>query len=259
MEKLKKLFDIIFGDSKVVVITGAGISTLSGIRDFRGENGLYTKGINVEYLLSHHCLEHEPDKFYEFYTNNLMPEGIEPNIVHKVLAKLEERGLIDCIITQNVDGLHHAAGSKNVIELHGNGTRFYCTNCNKTCTFEEYKYGYNIKNEIGEEKHVDGFVCKHCGHIVRPDIVLYDEFINADDNARACVTINAADKVIVLGSSLVVPSIFRLLNSFLYSSGKFRFEDLFIVNKNRTRYDYFGYVCRDDLGEVFELVKKKLD
>ncbi len=243
MEELKELYDIIFSDKKVVVITGAGISTLSGIPDFRGKNGLYTQGLNAEYMLSRPCFDNEQDKFYEFYKENMMCMGFKPNIVHEVLAKLEERGLIECIITQNIDGLHTAAGSKNVVEIHGNGTRFYCTNCHADHTPEDY---------------LESNVCKCCGGIVRPDIVLYNESCDSKEFKKAIDAINNAEKVIVLGSSLTVGTVYGLLNLFIFGREEFNGKNVFIVNRNRTQYDRFTHNTREDLGLVFDEVNKKI-
>lgn len=239
MNDLKNLYDIIFGDYKVVVITGAGISTLSGIPDFRGKNGLYSKGENAEYMLSHSCFIEEPDKFYEFYKENLICEGFEPNIVHEVLAKLEERGFVDTIITQNIDGLHTKAGSKNVLEIHGNGNKFYCTSCGMEHSVLEYK---------------ESSSCKVCGSIVRPDIVLYEEPLNRELYNKAIEAMTSCDKVIVLGSSLSVGTVTYLLNVFINNKMGFTTRDIFIVNQNKTMYDGYAHTSDEDLGEVFKKV-----
>ena len=240
MEELQRLYDIIFSDKKVVVITGAGISTLSGIPDFRGQNGLYTRGTRTEYMLSYGCMKYNPEEFYKFYKNNMICLDAKPNIIHEVLAKLEERGLIDTIITQNIDGLHTAAGSKNVIELHGNGSKFYCSHCRNHHTIEEY---------------LESNICSDCGGFLRPDIVLYDETINFADGLKAANAVKNADKIIVLGSSLSVPTIVGLLNLFIYNKKDFSIDDIFIVNKGRTRFDNCAHVCDEDLGEVFKKIK----
>lgn len=239
MENLEKLCDIIFGDYKVVVITGAGISTLSGIADFRGKDGLYTRGENVGYLMSIKCFEKEPDKFYEFYRNNLMVENLEPNIIHNVLAKLEERGLIDRIITQNIDSLHTKAGSKRVIELHGSGDKFYCTNCGVNHSFSEYK---------------ESCKCKECGGMVRPDIALYGENIKLGDSIKARQAVINADKVVVLGSSISVGTVRNLLLQFMNHKSDFTYDDIFIVNANPTCMDCCARTCSEDLGEVFKKI-----
>ncbi len=243
MEELKELYDIIFSNKKVVVITGAGISTLSGIPDFRGKNGLYSQGQNAEYMLSRPCFDNEQEKFYEFYKNNMMCMGFKPNIVHEVLAKLEERGLIECIITQNIDGLHTAAGSKNVVEIHGNGTRFYCTSCHADHTPED---------------HLESNVCKCCGGIVRPDIVLYNEACDSKEYKKAIDAINNAEKVIVLGTSLTVGTVYGLLNLFIFGREEFNGKNVFIVNRDRTQYDRFTHNTKEDLGLVFDEVNKKI-
>lgn len=240
MEKIDKLYETIFSDKKVVVITGAGISTLSGIPDFRGENGLYSKGEEAIYMLSYYCFRYDQDRFYEFYKKNMIKLGVQPNIVHEVLSKLEERGLIDCIVTQNIDGLHEKAGSKNVVNLHGNGDKFYCVNCITSHTAEEY---------------LESNRCKCCGGIVRPDIVLYGETLNYEVGLKAAREVEAADKIIVLGSSLSVPTINGLINLFIHRKKDFSIDDIFIINKGRTRYDNYAHTFDEDLGEFFEKIK----
>lgn len=239
---LSGLYDILFSGKKVVVITGAGISTLSGIPDFRGRNGLYSKNVNGAYMLSRDCLKNEPEEFYDFYKRNLLTEKVEPNIVHRVLARLEEKGFIDSIITQNIDGLHQKAGSKNVIELHGNGERFYCQECHENYSKEEY---------------LESCTCKKCGGIVRPDIVLYQESVDKQVNNEAVKKMFTADKVIVLGSSLSVWTIIRLLNTFIRNKIGFTRNDIFIVNADETPYDNYARTCSDDLKDVFEAISQE--
>lgn len=239
---MDEIIEDIFSDKRVVVVTGAGVSVESGIPCFRGKNGVYTRHPDAENILRYEFLSLFPDKFYEFYKENLMVNGYEPNDIHKILAKLEKMGLIDGIITQNVDGLHQKAGSQNVIELHGNGERFCCTECSCTYNSEDY-----INN---------GFKCSHenCRGIIYPDIVLYDEFppINLMDNAHNMLLY--ADTVLVLGSSLSVRTIQKLLNFFL-SNGLSSKRKLFIINDEATPYDYRGTRVGCDLKEAFQKVK----
>ena len=145
-EILDQMLKSIFSGARVVVLTGAGVSTASGISDFRGENGLYTSGIDAEEILSRKYFRENPELFYQFYTQNMMIEGYEPNLIHQTLAALEKAGYIDGIITQNIDKLHQKAGSKNVVEIHGDGSKYYCTKCEKEYSGEEYlKNKYHIR------------------------------------------------------------------------------------------------------------------
>lgn len=235
---MDKLLDAIFSKNKVVVITGAGISTLSGIPDFRGKNGLYKKHVNTEWYLSKECLIEEPDVFYNFYKNNLIIENIKPNIVHETLSKLQEMGYIDYIITQNIDALHKKAGSERVIELHGNGEKFYCSKCK-----EEYDLNYYVNS---------GYKCK-CNGVIRPDIVLYGEPLKSNNKVLAYKKIMEADVVIVFGSSLSVSTITNLLDEFISVNNK---DNLIIVNDNITYYDEYAIKYTDDLDSVFKKIKE---
>jgi len=239
---MKELYDVLFSDKKVLVITGAGISTLSGIPDFRGSKGLYTKGSNVEYKLSLECLREEPEVFYEFYKSNLIVKDIEPNVIHKTLALLEDRGLIQGIVTQNVDGLHTRAGSKNVIELHGNGDRYYCSNC---------RVLYN------ESDYIESCICNNCGHLIRPDVVLYGEGVKSDRYRDALKMAEECDKVIVLGSTLSVSTIQGIINRFIATKENFSIDDIIIINKGETDYDKKAVRYDADLGDTFTKILKK--
>lgn len=252
---MEKLLKDLFSDKKVVVITGAGISTLSGIRPFRGNNGLYTEknekyDKDPMYYLSRPCLDMEPDVFYEFYKENMMLGDYEPNIVHNVLSELEKRGLIEGIITQNIDRLHQDSGSENVIDIHGNGNRFYCTGCGEEHTAEDYK---------------ESCTCHECGELVRPDIVLYGEGY-AEGRIEKCYDlINQADVVLVLGSSLTVSTATGLLSYFISMKKMLpkTFEvnlnnSIYIVNSESTPYDRYGERY-DDLRKVFERIQEELE
>ncbi len=241
MEDIKTLYDIIFSDSKVVVITGAGISTLSGIRDFDGENGIYKDLPNARYYMSRECLDKEPEKFYEFQKKYFLGKEYEPNIVHNVLAKLQERGLIGTIITQNIDGLHEKAGTTDLVNLHGNGNRFYCTGCKKEYTAEEY---------------IEGYICKECGSVVRPDILLYGEWLNPKYYEKAMNAVKDADKLIVLGTGLWVETVANLIINYMNTHPNMKNEDIFVVNLGQVRFGRYVTHCNEDLGEVFKLVKK---
>lgn len=231
-----------FYSKNVVIITGAGISTLSGIPDFRGKNGLYNKNINAEEILSRPYFEQYPEAFYEFYKNNMAFFNIEPNIIHNTLTKLEKNGYINCIITQNIDNLHQKAGSKNVIDIHGNGEEYYCTNCH-----EKYDTNYYIGN---------GYICNKCGSIVRPNIVLYDERLDEYKRWKSLSEVKNADKLIVLGSSLLVSTVSNLVSEYIHLNRLKNSdnEKLYIVNNNETPFDYFANKYEDDLSDVFEKV-----
>lgn len=242
---MENLLNVIFSDKKVVVITGAGVSTLSGIADFRGKNGLYTKDESVEYKLTRtYFLEH-PKEFYNFYKENMIVKNLEPNVIHQTLATLEEKGYIECIITQNIDNLHEKAGSKNVIAMHGNGEKFYCTRCKKSYSLEEYLE--------------DGYICDKCKGVIRPDVVLYEESIALYNRKKAVENIERADVVIVLGSSLVVSTVANLLDWFIAKNNVNENDNkLFIINDQDTPYDCYSSKYSDDLGKVFTRIRSSL-
>ena len=241
---MNKLSQLLLSGKNIVVITGAGISTLSGIPDFRGKNGLYTKGNNVEYMLSRDYFLKNPEGFYQYYKDNMIMKGIKPNIVHNTLAELEHNGLISCVITQNIDNLHQKAGSKNVIDIHGNGHKYYCTSCNESYSCDDY---------------INSNICKKCGEIIRPDIVLYGECIDQDKASRAINAIDNADVLIVLGTSLAVSTAGSLVQEFIYNKGdKFKKDNLVIVNNQETPFDYCAYKIEDDLGIVFNKIRKDI-
>ena len=239
MNDIEKLQELINNCNNIVFFGGAGVSTESGIKDFRGKNGLYkTKSIYnkpPEYMLSNRCLYHEPALFFEYYRNNMNCLNILPNITHKYLKFLEDRKKLTAIVTQNIDGLHQKAGSTNVLEIHGTTNRCYCTNCNK-----EYPGNYIFKT-TGIPK------CK-CGGIIRPDVVLYGEMLPAAYN-KASYYITKADLLIVAGTSLTVEpasSLVRLFNG----------HHLVIINGSETSYDYMAeLVIHKHLGEVFSKLK----
>lgn len=241
---MEDLMNVIFSDKKVVVITGAGVSTLSGIADFRGKNGLYTKDESVEYKLTRTYFLDHPEEFYNFYKENMIVKNLEPNIIHQTLATLEEKGYIDCIITQNIDNLHEKSGSKNVIAMHGNGEKFYCTRCKKSYSLEEYLE--------------DGYICDKCRSIIRPDVVLYEESIALYNRKKAIENIEHADVVIVLGSSLMVSTVANLLDWFI-TKNKVNENDnkLFIINDQETPYDCYSSKY-SDLSKVFARIRRSL-
>lgn len=235
MDEIEKLQELIDNSNNIVFFGGAGVSTESGIKDFRGKNGLYKEKNNLdlppEYLLSIDCLVKEPELFFEYYKNNMNSNGYEPNITHKYLTKLESTGKLKAIVTQNIDGLHQKAGSKNVLEVHGTTKECYCMNCLK-----EYPSNY-----IFESK---GIPKCECGGIIRPRVTLYGEML-PEDYMIAADYISKADLLIVAGTSLTVEPASGLVRLF---NGK----HLVIINNDVTSYDYVAeLVIHKSLGEVF--------
>ena len=244
-DNIKRLAEMISRGS-VVFFGGAGVSTESGIPDYRSENGLYAAkevyGRSPEELLSHTCFAGEPELFFKYYRENLLTRGIKPNAAHLALAELEKRGLLNAVVTQNVDGLHHAAGSKNVFELHGSRYRPYCVKCG-----EKYSADYMMDYPETIPR------CEKCGGIVRPDVVLYEESLNDDVVAGAVNHIRQAETMIIGGTSLAVYPAAGLLR---YFEGK----NLVLINKGETPYDSEAHlVLREPIGEVFAAVMRELE
>ena len=197
-EKIKKLKEFIEKSNNIVFFGGAGVSTESGVPDFRSKDGLYNQRdvrfeqYEPEYLLSHSCLVNEPEVFFEFYRQKLDTHGIEPNDAHKALAELERRGKLTAVITQNIDGLHQKAGSKNVYEIHGTTARNYCMRCKKS-----YPADFIFKSE-------DPVPRCSCGGIVRCDVTLYEEQLPDEAVSGAINAVYNADMLIIGGTSLTV-------------------------------------------------------
>jgi NAD-dependent deacetylase len=239
MNDINKLQELIDESNNIVFFGGAGVSTESGIKDFRGKNGLYKEhndlNLPPEYFLSIDCLREEPELFFDYYKNNLNSMNIKPNITHKYLAKLENTDKLKAIVTQNIDGLHQKAGSKRVLEVHGTTNECYCMKCLKEYT------GEFIFNSKGIPK------CE-CGGTVRPKVTLYGEPL-PEAYSLAAEAIYNADLLIVAGTSLTVEpasSLVRLFNG----------KHLVIINNDDTRYDYLAeLVIHKPLGEVFSKLK----
>ena len=230
-----ELLGIIENAKKIVFFGGAGVSTGSGIPDFRGSGGLYTKdgpGESPEELLSGTYLRKYPEKFYAYYKGSMLYPHAKPNAAHLMLAKWEREGKLTSVITQNIDGLHQAAGSKNVIELHGSVLRNYCISCGEM-------------HSLSYVTEADGVPrCRVCGGIVRPDVVLYGEGLDGAAFMQAQSDIAAADVLIVGGTSLTVYPAAGLIRHF---HGK----HLIIINRTRTPYDPWAeYVIREPIEEV---------
>jgi NAD-dependent deacetylase len=228
--------EIIDNNNNIVFFGGAGVSTESGIPDFRSATGLYTThdgdAYPPEYMLSHTCFIEHTKEFYRFYRQNIIYPNAKPNNAHIALAKLEKQGILKAVITQNIDGLHQMAGSKNVIELHGSVHRNYCTKCHA-----EYDFNF-ILNTQDEPR------CIKCGNIVKPDVVLYEEPLNSNNMEMAMQYIKKADVLIVGGTSLNVYPAAGLIQ---YFHG----QHLILINKSATPYDNIAdLVINDDIGKT---------
>ena len=229
---LEKLHEMLENSRYTVFFGGAGMSTESGIPDFRGTGGLYTaQGAGNEYYLSRACLQREPEEFFKFFNEHMVFPNAKPNAGHYALARLEETGKLSAVITQNIDGLHQAAGSKRVLELHGTLSRAYCSRCGKVCD------GARLIGE-GVPK------CEKCGATVRPDVTLYGEALDGFVWREAENEIAQADLLIVGGSSLTVYPAASLV-------GNFEGRHLVIINYSPTAYDdSASLVIRASVGEV---------
>lgn len=240
MNKIEELQKMIDESNNIVVFTGAGISTESGLKDFRSKDGLYNQknkyNFPPEYLLSHDCFINNMDIFYEYYRENLNVENIEPNIAHKYLKYLEDKNKLKAIITQNIDGLHTKAGSKEVYEVHGTISKNKCTKCGK-----EYDKDAVFKKE--------GIPKCECGGIIKPKVVLYGEGLPEEEFTKSIDATEKADMFIVIGSSLTVYPAAGLVN---YFHGKY----LVIINLDETSYDSkANLVIHDKLSNVFSKLK----
>ena len=236
--KVEKLKKIINGARRIVVFTGAGISVASGIPDFRSADGLYNQnglvGATPEEIISHTFFVNRTKDFYKFYFKSMVYETAQPNLAHSYFANLEKLGKVIAVVTQNIDGLHQKAGSKNVYELHGSVLRNNCTNCGRFHTLSE------VKQSAGNT--LDGVPrCKICGGIVKPDVVLYEESLLDDTVDGAINAIQSADTLIVVGTSLVVYPAAGFLRFF---NG----DNLVLINKDKTPYDSCAnLVINDDI------------
>ncbi|MBQ8062451.1 MAG: NAD-dependent protein deacylase [Clostridia bacterium] len=236
--KIKKLQEIIDERRRIVFFGGAGVSTESGIPDFRSVDGLYHQKFKYppETMLSHTFFVQNTWDFFDFYKNRVIPRDPKPNAAHLKLAELEQAGKLIGVVTQNIDGLHQAAGSEKVYELHGSVLRNYCTKCGK---FFDYNY---ILDASGVPE------CDECGGIVKPDVVLYEEGLDNDTVTGAVEAISSADCMIVAGTSLVVYPAAGLLR---YFRGKW----LILINRDPTQADKSAnLVIHDKVGEVLSKI-----
>ena len=238
-QKLNKFADILNSSEYVVFLGGAGVSTESGIPDFRSKNGLYHRknkkfsAYKPEYLLSYDCLKHKPEVFFDYYRNNLDARTVEPNPAHLKLAEMEKRGQLIGVVTQNIDGLHQKAGSKNVQEIHGTIWRNYCISCG---TEYDENYIFDSNDKIP--------VCEKCGKMVRPNVTLYGEFLPEEAYQNAINMMNSADCLIIGGTSLEVGSAAQLAHLF-------HGEHLIIINKGKTKLEGRAeLIFHDSIGKV---------
>ena len=223
--------------NNIVFFGGAGVSTESGIPDFRSVDGLYHQKFDYppETIISHSFYLKNPAYFFRFYREKMLPLGFAPNITHRRLAQLEQEGKLLAVVTQNIDGLHQKAGSRRVYELHGSVLRNYCTRCHKSFSAEF------VKNAPGVPR------CP-CGGIVKPDVVLYEESLDEDCITKAVQAIQTADLLIVGGTSLTVYPAAGLIR---YYTG----QRLVLINRDETPYDdYANLVLHESLGDVFSQV-----
>ena len=236
--KIEELKELIKTSNNIVFFGGAGTSTESGIPDFRSSNGLFNEKLNrnftPEQLVSHTFFVRYPEDFFKFYKDKLIYKDAKPNKAHIALAELEKCGKLKAIITQNIDGLHQMAGSKNVFELHGSVHRNYCENCRKF---------YNLDDML----NLDGIVphCEECGSIVKPDVVLYEEALDDEVINKAISAISKADLLIIGGTSLVVYPAAGFIN---YFKGK----NIVVINKDNIKLNKNNILeINEPIGEVF--------
>ncbi len=241
MTEIEKLNEWISDAKNIVFFGGAGVSTESGIPDFRSKDGLYNQHdvqfdkYQPEYLLSHSCLMNESEVYFEFHRQKMDTRDIEPNNAHKYLAKLEEAGKLKAVVTQNIDGLHQKAGSVNVYEIHGSALRNYCLKCGK-----EYDINYIFDSDEAVPH------CS-CGGMIRPDITLYEESLPDYDVRKSIEAISKADMLIIGGTSLTVYPAASYIN---YFDGKY----LVIINESELGIarGENTLVVKEKIGKVFK-------
>lgn len=239
-KKIEKFQKMLEESDFIVFFGGAGVSTESGIPDFRSKNGIYSAmseyGYRPEIILSRSFFDSNKEIFFQYYKKNLLLPNANPNYAHKALAKLEEQGKLKAVVTQNIDNLHQKAGSKIVLELHGSLYKNYCTKCKKQFGLE-----YVIQSE-------GVTLCDVCGSVVRPDIVLYEENLNHQTLQKTVEYIAKADMLIVGGTSLVVYPAASLIQ--YYKGNK-----LVLINQSSTSYDsQADLIISEKIGEVFSKV-----
>ena len=234
-DKIQQFKQLVNDSNNIVFFGGAGVSTESGIPDFRSKDGLYNQKYDYppEEILSHTFFINYTDEFFKFYKDKMNSLKYKPNITHIKLAELEKKGKLKAIITQNIDGLHQKAGAKNVFELHGSVLRNYCMKCHK---FYDAEYVFNS----------NGIPRCTCGGIIKPDVVLYEEGLNEETLNKSIIAINKADLLIVAGTSLTVYPASGLID---YFKGK----NLVLINRDVTPFDNRAdLVIHEALGKVFK-------
>ena len=239
-EKIEKLKQWIAESGNIVFFGGAGVSTESGVPDFRSQDGLYNQQYDYppETILSHTFFTRMPEEFFRFYKNKILMDGkkVLPNRAHYALAKLEQEGKLKAVVTQNIDGLHQLAGSKKVFELHGSVHRNYCMKCGKSYTAEEVKAAGGVPR------------CE-CGGLIKPDVVLYEEQLDADCIDKSIAAIAACDTLIIAGTSLTVYPAAGFVRYF-------RGNDLVLINRDPTPMDSeCDLVIHDSVGKVLGEIK----
>lgn len=235
MTNLQKLIQWVNESQHIVFFGGAGVSTESGIPDFRSVDGLYHQKFEYapEEILSHSFYVKNPSYFFKFYREKMLPQGVLPNITHRKLAQWEQEGKMSAVITQNIDGLHQMAGSDKVLELHGSVCRNYCAKCGKFYSADFVRSNQDVPR------------CS-CGGIIKPDVVLYEESLNQETLEESIRAICHADLLIVAGTSLTVYPAAGLIR---YYQGK----RLVLINRDETPYDQFAdLVFHESMGSIFE-------
>ncbi len=241
MNDINTLINWIKESKKIVFFGGAGVSTESGLKDFRSKDGLYNEKYDYppEEILSHSFFINKTSDFYKFYRDKLDTRNYKPNITHDVLSLMEKKGILSSVITQNIDGFHTDAGSINVLELHGSIKKNYCMDCGKF--FDE-----KIVFESSDIPRCS------CGGIIKPDVVLYEEGLNTETIKKAINEISNCDLLIIGGTSLNVYPAAGFINYF-------RGKHLVLINRDKTQYDHLcDLVIYDSLGKVFEQIKKEI-
>ena len=239
-ESISRLHDILKESDNIVFFGGAGVSTESGIPDFRSVDGLYHMKYDYppETILSHSFFVSKPEEFYRFYQDKMLALDKKPNAAHLALAKLEELGKLKAVVTQNIDGLHQAAGSRNVLELHGSVHRNYCTSCG---AFYDAQYMKDAKGVPRCCAQVHG---KECGGLIKPDVVLYEEGLDQKTISASVAAISHADTLIIGGTSLAVYPAASLIDYFQGSN-------LVVINKSPTPRDrYADLLIQDSIGKA---------
>ena len=237
-DKISTLQKWVDESSSIVFFGGAGVSTESGIPDFRSVDGLYHQKYDYppEEILSHTFFTRQTEEFYRFYRDKMLCLDAKPNAAHRKLAELEAAGKLKSVVTQNIDGLHQRAGSKRVWELHGSVHRNYCTRCGRSYPVEDILHSTGVPE------------CS-CGGIIKPDVVLYEESLNSDTIEGALQDIQNADMLIIGGTSLAVYPAASLVTYY-------RGSRLVLINKSPTPYDnHADLIIPDSIGKVFEQIK----